>query len=46
VTTPFLDVPVYRLEEREYYRQRDAFVDKGLKPLRDQLGCEISNHRD
>lgn len=45
MTTYFLDVPVYRLGEREYYRQRKEFVDKGLAPLREDLGEEISKHR-
>lgn len=32
MTTTFLDIPVYRLPSDEYYRQRDAFVEKALHP--------------
>jgi len=40
----FFDVPVYRLSREEYYRLRDAFVEKALFP--NIPGVELSRARD
>jgi hypothetical protein len=42
---PFLDVPVYRLCQDEYNRQLKEFIERGLAPLREQLGEQIAKHR-
>lgn len=41
---PFLDVPVYRLCEDEYNRQLKEFIERGLAPLREQLGEQVAKH--
>lgn len=39
----FLDVPVYRLPERDYYQQRDEFTAKHMIPVLRSYGDEAAN---
>lgn len=43
MTQPFLDVPVYRLGEAEYYRQRDEFAAKRIEPMLRAFGEEAAD---